>query len=84
MTNLSGRLKKAEQGLEALKPERCDTCRDWPEPRVVVELSEELLRYESPPKPPSIPEQCPECGWRPHTMVIHVREDNPEPVEVPA
>ena len=81
MGQLNNRVKRLEK---AVKPQRCDTCRDWPDERVVVEMSEDLLRYESPPKPPETPEQCPDCGWRPHTMLIHVKEDDPEPIAVPA
>ena len=82
---LTSRLKKAEQGLEALKPERCDHCRDWQEPRVVIDYAPgvELYADDTPPPNPRIPEQCPVCGWRPREMRILLDYDD-EPLKVSA
>lgn len=63
MSRLGKRLRK----LEAAEPERCDNCRDWPDPFVVCEESD---------KDPleGVPERCPKCRYEPYVIIVRFTE----------
>jgi hypothetical protein len=57
---------------------RCHTCRDWRDCRVVhsdpamAALADRWAEEYELSQPP---ERCPECGWKPTTILVNYVED---------
>ena len=70
MSTLTRRLEVLEKRRRA---GRCDTCRDWPDCRVVhsdpemAALAERWVQAWELPQPP---ERCPDCGFEPLTIRV--------------
>lgn len=66
-SHIERRLSLAEQ---IVKSRRCSTCRTWPANRITHEND-----WMTDREPDPTPEQCPDCGWAPTTIVLHYTGD---------
>jgi hypothetical protein len=63
--SLKNRIDKLEEEAE---PERCDNCRDWPDPFIVFEK-----RGKDPLD--GLPDYCPKCGYEPVVIIVHYTKE---------
>jgi hypothetical protein len=72
MSRLGARVARLEQrSRQRLERRRCSLCRPWPKARVVEIGVEGAATWLTP----DVPEQCPDCGWRPIVVQLIEVED---------